>query len=173
MLSQISALAVCDALSFFLDKAFLKWPNDVLVGGKKIAGILAQPDFKRDAVVIGMGLNVNVMTADLEAAGLGKTATSMRIEADRSFDLGEVLFRIIQSMDRWIIEIVSLGGRSLAQAWRPLDWLTGCDIEVGGTSRPIRGTYAGMDERGRLLLEDASGRMHVFWAGDVRKVRIS
>ena len=146
--------------------ASLKWPNDVLVGERKLAGILAEAH--ADAVVVGVGLNVTLSLPELPVP----TATSLLIEGAASTDRAALLAAILTGLGRRY------------QAWRAdpdraglrADYLHWC-ATIG---RPVRvelpggavltGTAGDVDDAGRLVLRTADGLVPV-GAGDVVHVR--
>jgi len=170
VLGQIAALAVRDTLEEYSIYGRLKWPNDVLVNGRKIAGILAEVDFDRNSVVLGIGVNVNMSEDDMESARLARSATSMLIEGGRAFDIDSVRECFISELERAVEYVVLDGTSHVADVWARYDWLAGCMVEIRGTMGTARGKYAGLDGRGRLRVIDGQGRERVFWAGDVEKI---
>ena len=96
---QTAAVAVCETLKLYALEPKIKWPNDILVGGKKICGILIENTFSgawvRDSLV-GIGLNVNNALEE----ELCPIATSMRLETGKTLDLAEVESRLIDNLLR-------------------------------------------------------------------------
>jgi len=170
-ITQLGALAVQDAMSDFGIESMLKWPNDVLVGGRKISGILAERDTATGVVVLGIGLNVNASVDDLKLAGLQNIATSMRMEHGRDFHLGEVLDELVASLQRSIDMALLKGTSWVPDAWSCRDWLAGSMVEVSAADRTFRGTYEGTDHMGRLILGTEDGARHVLHTGDVTRLR--
>jgi BirA family biotin operon repressor/biotin-[acetyl-CoA-carboxylase] ligase len=167
-LCQAAALAVHATLAEHGIAAQLKWPNDVLVEGRKIAGILAERDTASVTVVLGIGLNVNMTEADLEALDLLQPSTSMAIEGGTDFDTEQVLSGLLAALES------VLAGRqasAIHETWSQHDALAGQDVTVATGDLTVSGTYAGMAPDGRLLLTDESGTEHSFWSGDVTLLR--
>jgi BirA family biotin operon repressor/biotin-[acetyl-CoA-carboxylase] ligase len=145
----------------------LKWPNDVLANGRKIAGILAEQ--VGEAVVLGIGLNVNVTQSDLAGGELVGTATSMLIETGNIHNMAAVRGALLFQLER-TVDLAAGDPRYLASVWLQHDALAGCAIEVDGPGGAVAGKYRGVDDRGRLLLAGPNGEKHAFWSGDVRRV---
>jgi BirA family biotin operon repressor/biotin-[acetyl-CoA-carboxylase] ligase len=110
-LSKISALAVYDVLAEILPESQydikIKWPNDILVNKRKIAGILIENNFNQLCIqhsVIGMGLNVNQALFE----GLGDTATSLQLLTNRYFERNEVLNRLCAHLEKWYLKLKEL-----------------------------------------------------------------
>ncbi len=169
-LPLVAGLGVAEALEKVGVRGRLKWPNDVLVGGRKICGILSEhtgADSGGSAgAIVGVGVNVNMNEA--ESARIDAPATSVFIETGRCVEVDYVLELILEGLGSWI-ERWERGGFAAVRN----DWLAASDdvgraikvMEVGGGSRS--GTFAGVGEMGELLLRDAGGREHRIWAGDV------
>lgn len=170
VLCQGAALSVRDALETYSVHGNLKWPNDVVVNGKKIAGILAETDFNQNSVVLGIGLNVNVDRENFETVSLDRFATSMLVEKGHPFNIYNVRTSLVSHLEK-TIDLITLNGVShVIDAWAKHDSLVGSSIEVRSTNSRKRGRYAGLDERGRLRLIDAGGHENVFWTGDVERI---
>jgi BirA family biotin operon repressor/biotin-[acetyl-CoA-carboxylase] ligase len=167
VIGQAAALAVRAALEPYSLPALLKWPNDVLVRAKKIAGILAEKTPDGRGVVLGIGLNVNLTEADLAAIELLQPATSVRIETGQAVNLEGVFAALLEALQT-TLDLARRNGMSyLRKSWQPYDALSGRTISVHTVDATISGLYTGMDAEGRLCLKDDAGRDHVFGAGDV------
>jgi BirA family transcriptional regulator, biotin operon repressor / biotin---[acetyl-CoA-carboxylase] ligase len=133
----------------------VKWPNDVLIGGKKCAGVLIEASSigeTLDALVIGIGLNVN---RDAFPEPLNATATSLRLASgcDPSLDRNRALCVLLQCVEHWVDVFVAQGAASVVQALTPKLALLGqrvrCDDALG--------VLRGVDPSGALRLETAGG----------------
>jgi BirA family biotin operon repressor/biotin-[acetyl-CoA-carboxylase] ligase len=147
-LSLVAGLAVAETVEAALDlSAQIKWPNDVMVDRRKIAGILAEA---RDGiVVVGIGLNVN-QTRDQLPADARVPASSLRtvdsLERDRAALLADVLARLESAYEAW-----SAGGLdAVFDGIGSRDFLRGRRISVDGQE----GVGNGLDRAGRLLVDD-------------------
>jgi BirA family biotin operon repressor/biotin-[acetyl-CoA-carboxylase] ligase len=157
-----SLSARCD-----LDVA-LKWPNDLLVGGRKVGGILSETT--GDAVVIGFGVNVSTRATELPHDG----ATSLALAAGAPVDRGPVLLALLRAMGPAYAAWVASGGDVADAAPR---YRARCDT-VG---RPVRvelpdgsalhGEATAVDDDGRLVVTAADGSATAVTAGDVVHVR--
>jgi BirA family biotin operon repressor/biotin-[acetyl-CoA-carboxylase] ligase len=156
----VAGVAVADAIEEALGlSAQIKWPNDVLVNRKKVAGILAEA--RGDAVVLGIGVNVNQAREELPADVRPPAASLFTIdsvERDREPLLARILARLEHHYDLWreggIDAIyVDLGSR---------DFLRGRRVSVDG----IGGTAVRIDRDGRLLI-DVSGEERAVESGEV------
>jgi len=170
LMGQAAALAVRETLLDFKIDSNVKWPNDVMVDDKKIAGILCEADFKAGRVIIGIGLNVNVTKTNMQALGQSPGAVSMQMAVSCEFPLHEVRSGLIRHCGLFIHQLEHRGSAWLMKRWMSADWLQGSTIEVEGVTGAVRGRYNGVDSEGRLLLIDETGVQVVFFAGDVKKV---
>jgi BirA family biotin operon repressor/biotin-[acetyl-CoA-carboxylase] ligase len=133
----------------------VKWPNDVLLGGRKIAGILVEGRPQEGWAVLGIGLNVALAREDFPPE-LRETAATLGLGADQ---IEPVLERLLRSLERW----VAAGEPSVLEAVRARDALRGRSVRWSGGE----GVGAGIDDGGRLLVESGSGGVVALDAGEV------
>jgi BirA family biotin operon repressor/biotin-[acetyl-CoA-carboxylase] ligase len=153
--------------------ASLKWPNDVLMGGRKLGGMLtelATAEDRLDYAVLGLGLNVNVDFAVHDAPpDVAATATSLRSEHGRPVDRLTLLAAIIKHTEDWYERV--LAGESPHEAWAErLDTL-GRRVRVSLMNGPLDGTAIGVTPEGALLVRDDAGQVQTVWSGDVVAIR--
>jgi BirA family biotin operon repressor/biotin-[acetyl-CoA-carboxylase] ligase len=152
MLPLAAAVAVAVAAG---QRAAIKWPNDVLLDGRKVAGILAEARPQEGWAVLGIGLNVAVRLEDLPAE-LHGTAATLGLEPR---DVDPVLARLLRALER----ALALDTIGLLDAWRARDALRGRDVAwAAGTGRA-----AGIDGDGRLVVELPDGGRTALEAGEV------
>jgi BirA family biotin operon repressor/biotin-[acetyl-CoA-carboxylase] ligase len=152
LLPLAAAVAVADAAG---PQATIKWPNDVLLDGRKLAGILAEGRPQEGWAVLGVGLNVAVRPGDLPAE-LRDAAASLGLEPA---DVEAVLARVLAALER----ALALDPGALLDAWRDRDALLGREI----TWSAGRGRAAGIDGAGRLVVELPGGGRTALDAGEV------
>jgi BirA family transcriptional regulator, biotin operon repressor / biotin---[acetyl-CoA-carboxylase] ligase len=150
-----AAVAVCEALPL---RALVKWPNDIWIGRRKVAGILVEGRPLEGWGVLGIGVNVSAVDFPTELEDL---ATSLRREGLNS-STEEVLTSLLVSLDRWLERPMA----EVLAAWRTRDALRGEAVHWPGGS----GQAAGVDDSGALLVDTASGRIALD-AGEVHLVR--
>jgi len=162
-------VAVADIISKYgPGQVRLKWPNDVLIDGKKICGILTEMRTKTDRVhfiIVGIGVNINMRKLDFPR-GIRETATSLRILTECELDRIDVAIRLFESLERWYRIFLSGGEAAIREKWLQYADIIGKRIEVVFKSETQRGTVVGLDEHGALLLEGETGVQQVL-AGDV------
>jgi BirA family biotin operon repressor/biotin-[acetyl-CoA-carboxylase] ligase len=170
-LGQLAACAVRDVLDHYGLRACLKWPNDIMVSDRKIAGILVDQDPGRPFYVVGMGLNVNLTAAELAGAGIDRPATSMHDATGREFRASDVLRTLLDKLALRMAQAETTGLRPLWEIWAQNDWLEHRSIRVVGHETQLEGEYLGVDEVGRLKLRTPDGEERALWTGDVEQVR--
>ena len=155
--------------------AVLKWPNDVLVGERKLAGILAEQSPDGAAVVVGIGINVATSADALPVSPAGLPATSLLAEG-ASITREELLLEVLRHFERWYVAFRSDPDpvrTGLLDAYRPLCATLGRRVRVElPVGRFMTGVARDIDPDGRLLVADeASGPLTAISAGDVVHVR--
>jgi BirA family biotin operon repressor/biotin-[acetyl-CoA-carboxylase] ligase len=168
LLTLLTGLAVVEAVvGVGRVHARLKWPNDVLVAGQKLAGILAER--VDDAVVVGIGINVSTRVDELPATG-----TSLAIaggSTDRAIVAAEILRALHRRYIAW--RDTDGSGRTVLSSYREMCETIGSDVTVelpGG--HVVMGVASGVDDAGRLVLRESTGAPpRSFTAGDVTHVR--
>jgi len=135
--------------------AAIKWPNDVLLGGRKVAGILAEGRPQEGWTVLGIGLNVALRVEDLPPE-LHATAGTLGLGPD---DLEPVLGRLLDALER----ALALDPTSLLDAYRARDALAGREVAWADG----RGRATGIDDEGRLVVELDDGTRVALGAGEV------
>ncbi|MFI1991186.1 biotin--[acetyl-CoA-carboxylase] ligase [Actinoplanes sp. NPDC020271] len=154
-------------------EAALKWPNDLLVGDRKCAGILAE--MAGDAIVVGIGLNVSTYAAELPET-TGVPATSLRVAGAENLDRDPLLRALLRGLERWYGGWRQSGGDAemcgLLGEYRRLCATIGRDVRVllpGGGE--LVGEAATVDRDGQLVVRTVDGSEHRVSAGDVLHVR--
>jgi len=151
----------------------LKWPNDLLLDGSKLGGMLSELRLageRLDYTVLGLGLNVNLaFDGPGVPADIAATAISLSGALGRPVDRLPLLVAILARCEAWYDRL--LGGASPHRAWADrLDTL-GRAIAVALPNGTIHGVATGVTPEGALLVRDAAGRLQTVWAGDVTTVR--
>jgi BirA family biotin operon repressor/biotin-[acetyl-CoA-carboxylase] ligase len=160
-LSFLSALAVADTVEVLLPRqirAMLKWPNDVLVSGAKIAGILLEQS--DDATVIGIGLNVlqapsNTAYKTTTIVANGGIAS---VDGARDILLGRLAFHLAE----WR----STGFGPIREQWLERSYPVGAAIRANVAGQSVSGHFVGLDPDGALLLDTPEGRRRIV-AGEI------
>jgi BirA family biotin operon repressor/biotin-[acetyl-CoA-carboxylase] ligase len=169
-LTLMSAVALAETVQSFISSLpQIKWPNDILVGGKKLGGILTESSCEGDEiefVVVGIGINVN-FPKELMPEAIRETATSILSLVNRP--VNRVIFaqRLIQNLDRCYGDLEERGFPYIASRWESFFYLRGKRVRVELMGDSILGRATGIDADGALLLEDDRGVSQRIIAGDV------
>ncbi len=161
--SMIGALAVAETLRDFGGRAVgLKYPNDVQIARRKVAGVLAEAVWGDEvAIALGIGLNVRL---DFAGTPYVESATSVESALQRPVDRAELLASIVGRLDFWRAR---LSTAALPAAWRSYLNMLGEWVEVHTGSERLRGIAADVSSDGALVLRDRHGRLREVWAGDL------
>ena len=148
----------------------IKWPNDVLLGGRKTSGINLPAHVDGGRVhwaILGIGLNVNTAASEFPPE-LRDIATSLRIAAGTPLDRVAVASELLERLERQLDLLHAGRFAEVLEGWRNYFKMQGSRVRVGGpgTAREIEGTVTGIDDGGALLLESSAGPERVL-AGDV------
>jgi len=146
----------------------IRWPNDLLTGGKKVCGILTEMSADLDClhhVVLGIGVNVNHREIPAE---LSASASSLRIEAGKSFSRINILVALLREIERLYAVLLHDGTAPVASAWAAASsFAEGKRVRVTGTGDPYTATTAGLDPSGALRVSKESGEVITLISGEV------
>jgi BirA family transcriptional regulator, biotin operon repressor / biotin---[acetyl-CoA-carboxylase] ligase len=142
----------------------IRWPNDLLLGGKKVAGSMVQAA-DRGALIAGIGVNVNQVAFPED---LRSIATSLRVENGREYSKEELLDSVVAESLKYAALLLDVGkNHILKQFEQRSTYVRGKAVEVDDGRRVFAGVTAGLDENGFLMIETASG-IETVMAGGVR-----
>ena len=148
----------------------VKWPNDIFLRGKKVAGILSEMEAdntKTQFVILGIGVNVNWPRGDIPP-DLLEIATSLRAEGGREIPRTLVAAEIFEELEQAYTSFLQEGfSPRLREEWNRLSWINGKRVTVTLPDKTISGEALGLDTDGALLLLDQEGKTRRFIAGDV------
>lgn len=159
--TMAAAVAVAEMLEEAEILASLKWPNDVLVNGKKICGILAERI--PQGLIIGIGLNVNMPSAD----HIDQPATSVLMETGKRANVDELLEKLLKHLSVRLDEWGEGGFSKVRKRWEEKVPNIRKSVTVRDGNALRTGVLAGFGENGELLLLEADGITRPVWAGDV------
>jgi BirA family biotin operon repressor/biotin-[acetyl-CoA-carboxylase] ligase len=168
-LALVAGLAVARAVDTVGLRALLKWPNDVLVDGRKAAGILTEMEAELErvhVVIVGIGVNVNA-TAEHFPEYLHGKATSLAIATGAPVDRIGFAARLLAEMEACLARHHDGGFAALRPEWEDRSALTGRRVTVAGPHGALTGEVAGLDDDGALRLADPAGTVHRIVAGEV------
>ena len=163
-LSFLSALAVADTVEQLLPSKIevrLKWPNDVLVNGSKISGVLLEQ--VADAIIIGIGLNISQAPTNT----VYKTTTIVANGGTASVSAARGI--LLQSLGSHLATWQDAGFPPIRDQWLSRSHAVGTTLQVNQHGETISGAFGGLDDGGALLLDTASGRRRIL-TGDITQV---
>jgi BirA family transcriptional regulator, biotin operon repressor / biotin---[acetyl-CoA-carboxylase] ligase len=168
--SLVAGVASCEAVREWCP-ALLKWPNDVLVDGRKVAGLLIESEGEAHNrfLILGIGVNLNTTLDDFPEE-LRAKAGSIRIATSTLVDRERFTASLLLRLERRYDELHAQGFAPLRSTWETLSTLMGADICVDEPAGRVEGIALGLDDDGALRVRLASGEVHRVVAGDVTVV---
>jgi len=174
LFAPIASLALAEAVWLEGAPARIKWPNDVVVRGRKLGGVLVEAPVIEGRVVhviLGIGVNLNVDSAELTAA-LGPTAAaaavSLREALGHELDRNVFAAALLNRLEKWHQAFVRHGPEAVRSAWQARDALRGRRLEARVGSETWVGRGRGIDASGSLVIEDDRGQARHVVAGAIR-----
>jgi BirA family transcriptional regulator, biotin operon repressor / biotin---[acetyl-CoA-carboxylase] ligase len=170
LLTLVAGLAARDAAAEDLDTVpDIRWPNDLLVGGRKFAGILTEMHAEPDRVhyaVVGVGMNVNQTKLPPPLAGI---ATSLKMETRKTHSRFELLVRLLRHFDRYYNQFLSEGAPSIVRRFAEVSsFAQGKRVRITTATETFTGTTAGLEPSGVLRVSRDDGRgIEPVLSGDV------
>ena len=173
LFAPIASLALAETVWLEGVPARIRWPGDVLVGARKLGGVLVQAPIlghRLAHVILGLGVNLNVEPAEL-ADGLGEAAeaaVSLRELLGREVDCNAFAATLLNRLEKWHLTFLTRGPDAVRATWQARDALRGRRLEARTGDAVCQGWGRGIDADGSLLVEDESGRTRHILAGTVR-----
>ena len=177
-LTLLTAVALAETVSGFLgSRPSVKWPNDILVGGKKLAGILLEMESEADRVrfvVVGIGVNINMSISQLDSE-LRPSVTSIMEETGSKVSRVEFASALYSSLEKWYDLATEAGFDAdgfapVVKAWRSWFVSEGKPVRVTSFGQVIEGICEGIDHDGALLVRGPSGKIEKVVSGDVNPI---
>jgi BirA family biotin operon repressor/biotin-[acetyl-CoA-carboxylase] ligase len=173
-LTFLSAVAVARAIELTTNLIpEIKWPNDLLISGKKVAGLLNEMSAETDGinfVILGIGVNLN-MTAGQFPDDLRHPATSLLLESGREVDRSRFAGTMLSELDRLYSGFLAHGFGPVRDEWQRRCNANGRQVIVSDSGTACTGgMFAGIDADGSLLLRTDDTVLHRITCGDVRVI---
>ncbi len=166
-MTLMSAVALVEAIRMTCQlEVQIKWPNDILIDGKKLAGILTEMRAEMDQVkmvVIGIGVNVNSTGKELM-----EQATSLKTATRQQVNRVVLLQNIFERLEFWYETFNSKGMPPILKQWTKYCDSLGSRVRVSQGASIVEGIAQGLGADGSLLIRQASGKIHQHIAGDVQ-----
>ncbi len=174
-LTFVTAVAVTRVVREIFDlKAEIKWPNDVLIGEKKVCGVLTETSTKGDVVsfvVVGVGINANV-SLDSFPESVGNSITSLKEELKEEIEREEFLRALLEKLEHYYTMFMRKKFDLILEEWRNLASFLGKCVEVVSFDEKIRGRAVDVDRDGALMIELRNGTVKKVMSGDVTLQKI-
>lgn len=173
-LTFLSAVAAARAIELTTNLIpEIKWPNDLLVSGKKVAGLLNEMSAETDGinfVILGIGVNLN-MTADQFPGDLRHPATSLLLESGAKVDRSRFTGTMLGELDRLYADFLEHGFGPVREEWQRRCNASGRQVIVSDSGTECTGgRFIGIDSDGALLLRSEDDVLHRITCGDVRVI---
>ena len=170
-LTFLSVVAVARAIeSCTALKPLIKWPNDILIDGKKVAGLLNEMNAETEKVnfvVLGIGVNLNVRMSDLGEGLLRHPATSLLEAGGVKVNRAEFTRTLLRELDRLYDRFLQEGEGPVRAEWLERSAIRGRSVRVSQGNREFSGVVQGVDSFGALLVQLADGTVETVLSGDV------
>lgn len=172
-LSLVTSLAIVNMLENggINDNLYVKWPNDIIYAGKKLAGALVEIQAETHGMsnaVIGIGMNVNMLQGD---HAISQSWTSVQKILDTYIDRNEFVIRLITTLLNYLERFNAQGFASFIHEWIRADSLMNQHVMVKNVNQKIEGIVMGINELGHLLLQTENGEIRAFSSGDTSIVK--
>lgn len=169
LITLVGAVAVVSAIRTICQlPAAIKWPNDVLLRDRKVAGLLtemsAEPDRVRH-IALGIGVNVNMDQTNLPA-NIAPLATTLGIEGGQEYNRNILLQQILRELDNRY-ELFPANSGEILKEWEAYNMTIGNRVAIGGPAETLEGLAQGVDGEGRLIIRLGDGALRTVAAGDV------
>jgi BirA family transcriptional regulator, biotin operon repressor / biotin---[acetyl-CoA-carboxylase] ligase len=160
-LSKVAALSIHSLLNKLLSSVEIKWPNDILLQGEKIAGILIENTFQKDTVlrsVLGIGLNVN----QISFPDFKPKAVSMKMETNNDFKIGGILNELLVNFSKWYSIFESGDYETIDSAYTRHLFLYQHISDFMIQGKIVKGSILKIMNDGRMLFKEENGKESVF-----------
>lgn len=169
MLTLVMAQSVAEAIRGVTNQeALIKWPNDIVVNGKKVCGILTEMSTEIqwiNHVVIGVGINVNIESFPEE---LEETATSLYLESGKRQRRAPLIAEVMKQFERYYNQFIQTGDLSgMQEEYNRLLVNRDREVRVLEPGHEYNGRAAGINETGELLIRTGDGQIRKVYAGEV------
>jgi BirA family biotin operon repressor/biotin-[acetyl-CoA-carboxylase] ligase len=152
--------------------AAIKWPNDILISGKKVCGLLTEMSAEQDRIkhiVLGIGVDVN-LEPDVLPSDIRAVTTSLALETRQKINRTALLQEILRELDHWY-HVFLHDPANVLKEWERLNMTIGSRIAVSGGGEVLEGLAQGLDAEGRLIVKLDDGTARTVAAGDVTIIK--
>lgn len=170
LITLMAAVATADAIQKYSGLLpLIKWPNDILLGDRKVAGLLNEIHSEIDRihfVILGIGVNLN-MDEKMFSREIREVATSLKREMGQTISRKAFLQSLLGELERWYTIFLKEGGATVLEAWRERANIKGKRVKVTSFGETLIGVAVDVDSDGALILKMKDGEQKRIVAGDV------
>jgi BirA family biotin operon repressor/biotin-[acetyl-CoA-carboxylase] ligase len=170
LITLMAAVATGDTIQKFTDLVpLIKWPNDILLRDRKVAGLLNEIHSEMDRihfVILGIGVNLNV-DEKMFPREVRTLATSLKKETGQTISRKAFLQTLLQELEEWYTLFLKEGGSPILEAWRERAKIKGTWVQVNSFGESLAGVAVDVDLDGALILETEDGKRKRVVAGDI------
>jgi BirA family transcriptional regulator, biotin operon repressor / biotin---[acetyl-CoA-carboxylase] ligase len=174
LITILSAVACANALRRTTSlEITIKWPNDLIIHGRKMGGILTETRTERKGrlfAVVGIGININTDLHEFYQ-DIRDIATSIKNETGRIFSREEIAAEILNEMDRWYMVLKTNDKKRLFDKWKELSSTLGKQVVVYTAHETLTGLAEAIDDEGMLIVRLLSGQLKKISSGDLTELR--
>jgi BirA family biotin operon repressor/biotin-[acetyl-CoA-carboxylase] ligase len=153
--------------------AKIKWPNDVLINGKKVCGILTEIGAEVDLIdylIVGIGIDANVDTESFPEE-IRDSSTSLKKETGKEINRVDFVRKLLEEFELLYLEFQKEGFTEILEEWRNMSATIGEWVKISTQTRTIYGEAIGVDNEGALILETSDGQLEKILAGNCEHLR--
>lgn len=170
LITLMAAVATADAIRKYSGLLpLIKWPNDILLRDRKVAGLLNEIHSEMDRihfVILGIGVNLN-MDEKMFSKEIRAVATSIKIEMGQTVSRKAFLQSLLLELERWYSIFLEEGSAVVLKAWRDWACIKGREVKVTSFGKTFVGIAIDVDSDGALILETGDGKQERVMAGDI------
>lgn len=168
----IASLALVKTLKGFNFVPEVKWPNDILINGKKVSGVLTEmrsKEGKLDYIIVGIGLNVNLTEEliNINLSGEVNKVTSLFLESGEKFGREQVASRLISVLDEYYLKFLRLGTHFIVADWTNKWGKLNEFVSINVSGKIVSGVVRKVDSYGYIYIEEPGGNLKKIVAGDM------
>ncbi len=170
LITLMAAVATAEAIEGYSGlRPVIKWPNDILLEGRKVAGLLNELRSEADRihfVILGIGVNLN-LEKRMFPKEIQPIATSLKQEMGQTVSRKEFLASLLTHLEEWYTVFLREGGEAVLKAWRNWARIEGKPVQVTSFGETLEGVAMDIDSEGALLLKTEAGEVKRVVAGDI------
>ena len=173
LLTLTAAVATAEAIQTYSGLTCrIKWPNDILVNGKKAAGILVEQKItgQKSDFVVGIGINCNQQPVSFKKLDLNMPATSLAIEMGRSIDRTELSCTLLAALEQWLQK--AQNSQAVITRWQQQSDLLGRHVIIESDNRQYRGYCRGIDPAEGLIVHLDTETVRIFSAKQTSIIQV-